>query len=238
MFRRIWVWVGHFSTLVWLWSLVGAFVTAFIGSVVGDLTGSQLALLGGSAFFSILAVAGTWGGREQRSVGQPGVDGSRPRTAPPGSWLDPEELRAYVQRINQVMEEEGFPNPNLQTPTKQAEPLPVVAGRVFITATPERLTGFYRDHLAIQARTLIKPYLGKWMTVSGPLENVDPHWTGGGASVTLAYRPGVGSIFMNFTDEELVDRLSTMERGQEITVIGRIETIEEHFLTLNDCELL
>jgi len=65
--RRIWTWLGHVSTVAWLWSLGGGFVSAFLGSLFGDLAPWQLACLGVGTFFIVLAALGTW----VRPIGEP-----------------------------------------------------------------------------------------------------------------------------------------------------------------------
>jgi hypothetical protein len=109
--------------------------------------------------------------------------------------------------------------------------------KTFTDRTPENLTGFFSEGLTdMQVQKLLHPFIGKWMTVAGPVDYV-----GAKGQVTFADR-GVWSerkaVHMFFEGPEWLDRLSMLSPGTHITVIGRIHAVEKTGTTLYDCELV
>lgn len=83
------------------------------------------------------------------------------------------------------------------------------------------------------AQRTIKPFLGKWMTVAGPIADV------GETKMQLANhvdRIGVYELFLTF-DDEWRDRLSVLRKGAAVTVFGQIQKVGLH-VHLSHCELL
>jgi hypothetical protein len=125
-----------------------------------------------------------------------------------------------------------------------SSPPTFIGGREFVggTITPEYLVGLFEGHTSIQAKSLIEPFIGKWMRVSGELDEVTPSSSPHFAILTLVGRgmggPGrAAGIFMYFQTAEWVDRLRTLRRGDKLTVIGKIEDVISVRLTLASCEL-
>ena len=141
--------------------------------------------------------------------------GQTPTTAPPPSEHPPDPLHAAARSTRRATEE-----------------------RVEVDVTPEYLTGFFKDHMDVQAQKLAAPFIGKWMTVSGPLGNVGA-WRGTYSQVTFN-RPGVDvpAIYMIFRDEAQVDRLSVLKHGDRMTVCGRIDELDCVRVQLDPCELI
>jgi hypothetical protein len=107
--------------------------------------------------------------------------------------------------------------------------------RTIVNVTPEYLAGLFDDHTSIQAQKLADTYIGKWMRVSGPLNNVSSFTSS--SQVTFAPTGGV-STYMLFRNRAYVEnRLSVLKRGDQITVLGRIDSIERHGVKLDNCEL-
>lgn len=119
--------------------------------------------------------------------------------------------------------------------------------RIFVGAsiTPRYLLGFFEEHTGIQATQMTKPFVGKWMRLSGPLGEVLAPRPEYGAQLTFQKNDPKGEtdwfryvlIFMRF-DPPWVDRLSILRRGDQLTVIGQIKTVEPLVLNLDHCELV
>jgi hypothetical protein len=45
--------------------------------------------------------------------------------------------------------------------------------RVFVDVTPSYLTGLLKDRLEIHGKKLVEPYIGKWLSVTGAVKDVD-----------------------------------------------------------------
>lgn len=107
-----------------------------------------------------------------------------------------------------------------------------------ITQTPEELWAFIRDDLTdLQNQQLIKPFIGKWMTVTGEVDSV------GGSGAGLVYvilRRGkqhhnrIWCWFRAKASEEL----AMLRKGDRVTVRGQIEKITRFTVELDPCELV
>jgi hypothetical protein len=109
--------------------------------------------------------------------------------------------------------------------------------RTFVDSRPEDLTRVFKEHTEIQARTRVADAIGKWMKVSGPLGNVGDFTSF--AQVTFMYRPSPHpEIYMYFRKKKWFDRVSVLNRGNDITVVGRISEVKYGELHLDNCELI
>jgi hypothetical protein len=110
---------------------------------------------------------------------------------------------------------------------------------MFVDVTPEYLTGFFRGgHTSIQAKKLAEAFIGKWMKISGHVDDVLGS-TDLQRQVTFKGR----SIFNNdqvflYFRPEWFDRLSTLKPGDKITVIGQLIEANKIEIHLANCELV
>jgi hypothetical protein len=126
-------------------------------------------------------------------------------------------------------------------PVSGSLPSNPIEGRIFVgpSITPEYLLGLFEGHTSIQARKLIEPFIGKWLKISGNLDEVmspSPNI----AQVTFSDRGFQGklaSVYMYFRTKALIDRLATMRRGDSVVVIGEIRNVNSSHVELEDCEL-
>jgi hypothetical protein len=102
--------------------------------------------------------------------------------------------------------------------------------RSAVDVTPEYLMHFFEGHTDMQARARVADFIGKWMQVSGPLGNVSPE-----LQVSFADK---SPVHMFFHKKKWGDRLLTLSRGDNITVIGQIAYVERGNLVLYSCELM
>jgi hypothetical protein len=111
--------------------------------------------------------------------------------------------------------------------------------RETVNVTPEYLTGFYREgHTSVQARKLAEAFLGKWMKVSGPLGDVLGNYDNQ-RMVVFSNRSIYTNDLVNmfFRDKKWFSKLSTLRRGDTITVIGQVTDVNNLEIWLNNCEL-
>jgi hypothetical protein len=126
-------------------------------------------------------------------------------------------------------------------PASVPSPSTEVGRRDFVGAsiTPEYLVGLFKDHTSIQANKLIEPFIGKWMKVSGHLNEVlsstpdfaQVSFSGRGLTSDLA------GIYMYFRSKDSIERLAILRRGDALTIVGEIREINSVQLTLESCEL-
>ena len=109
--------------------------------------------------------------------------------------------------------------------------------KVFVDLTPEQLIAFYKDNTSIQADKLVASSIGKWMPISGKLDQVISSFPGF-AQLTFAGRGTGTQVFMYFRGQMLIDRLALLKRGTKITVHGPIEKVDPFAVHLSDCELI
>jgi hypothetical protein len=111
--------------------------------------------------------------------------------------------------------------------------------QIVVDVTPEYLTGFFKEYTDIQAKKLAAPYIGKWMKISGPLEDVG-EFSGYACQVTFADRlfsTSKTTVFMYFK-KEWIERLSILKRNDSIAVLGKIKDVTRVSVSLDNCELV
>jgi hypothetical protein len=116
-----------------------------------------------------------------------------------------------------------------------------VGGRNFVGAsiTPEYLVGLFKEHTSIQARKLIEPFTGKWMRVSGQVNEVISS-SSDLAQVTFSGRgltSDLAGIYMYFRTKDSIERLTILRRGDSLTIVGKIRDVSAVQIDLDTCEL-
>ena len=111
-------------------------------------------------------------------------------------------------------------------------------GRTLVDVTPGYLASLYGEHTEIQADRLLEAFVGKWMRVSGSVEDVFALGENR-ASVTFPYEgPSDPSVVMRFRGKAIIDNeLRVLKKGDRIAVIGQIESAGPYLVTLENCEL-
>lgn len=128
-------------------------------------------------------------------------------------------------------------------PTPNSEGSPILEKRIFIDITTERLTGFYRQYNEVQANEAVKPYLGKWMKVSGKVSNVVPdNDESRSLSISITPDPFVFEtshvIVARVSDPKWKPRASVLDKGEKVTVIGKLVRVVEPGVFLEECEIV
>jgi hypothetical protein len=108
----------------------------------------------------------------------------------------------------------------------------VTREKTTVNVSAEYLSGLYYGYKQSHAERLLKPYLGKWITVSGVIEDFGERAL---SQVRLSFKTPNPSMWF---DEEWQDRLSTFKPGDRITVIGQISSVMVTYVQLNHCEIV
>jgi hypothetical protein len=111
-------------------------------------------------------------------------------------------------------------------------------GRTLVDVTPGYLAGLRGEHTEIQADKLLEAFVGKWMRVSGAVEDVFA-LNENIARVSFAYEgPDAPSVTMDFKGKRVIDnQLRVIKIGDPITVIGQIQWAGPFLVQLENCEL-
>lgn len=118
-----------------------------------------------------------------------------------------------------------------QSSTNSAKPPKVFVESV---ATPAFLMDLCSDKTTVQAQKAVEPYIRKWLKITGKVKNVAP--TKYSYIVSLNYDKSKMRIVWLFFREN-TNLLDAFSIGDEITVIGWIESVKEFEVNLEDAEL-
>lgn len=125
------------------------------------------------------------------------------------------------------------PSPSANLPTRQN------ASREWLSVEPSRLAEVWKNYTELQIKPLIEPHLGKWMRISGHVEEVTKTSIidGHDLLLSLAYDPtrcyGVTILFRN----EWEGRLMALRKGEAVSLIGKIHSIFKDWFWITDSEL-
>jgi hypothetical protein len=111
--------------------------------------------------------------------------------------------------------------------------------QIFVDVTPQFLVELKRGRTTAEGATLLHPYIGKWMKLSGPISDVSPPDLSGRPSAVISFNePNQRISVLMFFDKNLWERISTLRVDQNILVQGQISTVESSILLLVDCEIV
>jgi hypothetical protein len=77
-----------------------------------------------------------------------------------------------------------------------------------------------------------EPEIEKWLAVAGALSAVSPSLNG-----CRVYLEDLDISHMSFSGEHWKDSLLRYKKGDEITAVGNIESVDGNGVMLKDCEL-
>jgi hypothetical protein len=151
-------------------------------------------------------------------------------------WLVKEsESPGHVSRSSSAApsDESGFGDRNRDVagaPPSAAGTVPSPAAtRVFVTATASHLWHLLHSHTSGETQSLVAPYFGKWLKYSATVQDVT---TDG----LLVFKGGV--VFCRLSDEHSIGRIRNLPRRTRISAAGRINSIDQFGIYLENCELL
>ena len=117
-------------------------------------------------------------------------------------------------------------------------PAPTPAPREFVDLDFEALAARTKTLNGIEAGRIYKVYVGKWIRVSGQIDDVTPAGNTGPIIVRFqAPTRNAGTVYMTFDRAKWEDRLGVVSRGDALTASCRIELVQPNGMSLSDCEL-
>ena len=127
--------------------------------------------------------------------------------------------------------------------TPEAEPTSApterAANREILHITPKYLVSLVANDTSVQGQRLVQGFIGKWMTITGPVDDVSED--DDTASVMFVYLPdkknGPYMYFVSMSfNSDWKDRIVVLSKGTRILVLGQIAGIDAHSVTLENCE--
>lgn len=125
--------------------------------------------------------------------------------------------------------------------------------RVFLDIDPEKLLAFFDKYNAAQAETIVKPYIGKWLEISGRVSEVeqDVFMPPRGSNPGIVYgitvhmwtpykaapKKSIGTQ-AEFWEQPWIDRATVLKRNEDIRVRGQIKTVFSVGFVLEHCEIV
>jgi hypothetical protein len=109
--------------------------------------------------------------------------------------------------------------------------------RIIVDITPKFLMNLYKDKLTIEGDRAIAPYIGNWLLLSGPLDDVSGRTVMFGIEVTFEREFGEPFIHMYF-DDLWIKRLHVLTPKQNIFALCQLTTAGSATAMFNHCELI
>lgn len=122
--------------------------------------------------------------------------------------------------------------------TPPANPSRMEGDRIIVGVTPDFLMDQFIGRTSLHTKSIIAPFIGKWMRVSGHLadtvEDAQDRW------IQASFRlPGdkIRSVIMYF-DPAWRSRLEVLFKEDHIVVLGQISKIESTIIVMENCEIV
>jgi hypothetical protein len=160
-----------------------------------------------------------------------------------------EELDRERRENERLRNAAAPPEPDTPAPSAKKAIAPLLTGakpekpneRVYLSKDMDTvaLRKLCADKTRHQADAVVRPYIGKWIRLKGPVHEVWPK-DGGGWTVGLKIRARgelLGSTMITFEESE-TPKLEILNKGDVIRAEGRIARIEELWVTLDHGRVL
>jgi diguanylate cyclase (GGDEF)-like protein len=122
--------------------------------------------------------------------------------------------------------------PASQSTMSRSEPMDE---RIMLTVSPKSICSLFQGRTATQGNKLAAVYVGKWITLSGVIGDIDDQY----GHFFVSFQQALGDhprIIMRF-NEVWRERLEIINPGDTASVLGKVSTASEFSLVLHDCEL-
>ena len=107
--------------------------------------------------------------------------------------------------------------------------------RIFVQSSIGHLASLCANHTALQAQYNTRPFIDKWLKVSGTIANIGRNTVGSEISIDFTYAGPSPAMWFDATWHE---RLAILNRGDSLTVIGQIKMVSEQIVRLDHCEIV
>lgn len=183
---------------------------------------------GGAMLFvlAIILILYKWDQEQQHTASAPASKGR--------SEVEPERRRAKAEPAPKGLSSPPPPAPLAAAETDKSK---VILGA---NVTADSLMAAARDKTALHADRAVGMYIGKWIKVTGIVDNISDH----GETlhmcldVPIDYKGTkmMAPIWLEFPGDR--DRLEITHHGDQITALGRIKRITGATMELGECSLI
>ena len=108
------------------------------------------------------------------------------------------------------------------------------SSKIYTQRTPAEICAEFEGRTSLQAETLVKTHIGKWIRLQGKISDISS--ARDNISVTLTNRQP--NICLWFDAKLWQQHLETAISGDSIEAEGKIESIEQYWFFVEDCELI
>ena len=122
------------------------------------------------------------------------------------------------------------------SPNSNADITETHIGKQFTHASASEIFQDLKDLMSIRADERAKLYLGKWLRVQSNISNILDH--GDHISVAFYSKGVMRCIYLDFSDDELCNRIKIMNEGEKFAAIGMIDEAKSHRISLKNCEIV
>jgi hypothetical protein len=125
----------------------------------------------------------------------------------------------------------AVPEPDAPAPAPLPEP---PAQRVFADIEPKTVQGYYLENTTTRANAMAQHLWGKWLRFEGVVQDVQQD------SALLEVPSNIACYMLRCHGhgEGWEARLSLLEKGARVCIVGRIESATAMFLNLAECEFV
>jgi hypothetical protein len=130
---------------------------------------------------------------------------------------------------------QNIPSPPPVAASPSATPAPV-----YLNVGPLYFAGIVKHRTDAQVQALVKPYLGKWMRITGKVEDVETFPAGmpDQRRIVLEFGPDANkTVVQAVFDESWTDRVSQLNAGDRVSVTGSLATVyQDGSFVLEECK--
>lgn len=110
------------------------------------------------------------------------------------------------------------------------------SGKAFSSKSAPEISKELRNLISIKKDERVKFYIGKWLRVQSTIRNISK--SGDNVVVSFSDSSYIYWVRAEFSDKPTCDLVKTMDRDDQLAVIGEIEEISSFEANLKNCELV
>jgi hypothetical protein len=145
------------------------------------------------------------------------------------SFPSAKEIAQEIAKLNSPLPPKHEPETTVKVDAKPSQ--------TTVDVTPEYLMDIYDGLTAIQAEKLAAAYIGKWVPISGVIQNVGGPSLFGAALISIAlHEKGKAKLIVLYFDEGEVTHVESLLQGQSIEAFCQVNRFGANDLRLVHCE--